>query len=241
MRPVFRSSEQNIDNTGATLVTAQLQALIDETAAAGGILILENGTYQTASLFLKSGMEFHMEENTVLLGTTDESQYPIIDTRVAGIEMKWYPGVLNVNDQKDVVISGGTVNGQGEYWWSKYWGDDMQGGMRKEYDARGLRWACDYDCMRVRNVVVMNSSNVTLKDVTSTRSGFWNFHVCYSHDIHIDGVKITSCGTHSPSTDGIDIDSCHDVLIENCVTSCNDDSICIKSGRDGDGIRVGRP
>lgn len=241
MRPVFRSSEQNIDNTGATLVTAQLQALIDETAAAGGILILENGTYQTASLFLKSGMEFHMEENTVLLGTTDESQYPIIDTRVAGIEMKWYPGVLNVNDQKDVVISGGTVNGQGEYWWSKYWGDDMQGGMRKEYDARGLRWACDYDCMRVRNVVVMNSSNVTLKDVTSTRSGFWNFHVCYSHDIHIDGVKITSCGTHSPSTDGIDIDSCHDVLIENCVTSCNDDSICIKSGRDGDGVRVGRP
>ena len=242
MRPIFKTSAKNIDNTGKTLVTGQLQALIDEAAAAGGIVLLEPGTYLTASLFLGSHMEFRFEEGAVLMGTTDETQYPITPTRAAGIEMDWYPGLLNCNGQTDVPISGkGIINGQGEYWWRKYWGDDMKGGYREIYDAKGLRWACDYDCMRVRNMVIMDSSDITVRDITSTRSGFWNIHVCYSSNVHIDGVKIEACGAHSPSTDGIDIDSCEHVLVENCVTSCNDDSICIKSGRDADGIRVGRP
>lgn len=242
MRKVFQSSEYHIDNTGEHLVTKALQTLIDETSQAGGVLVLERGTYLTAPLFLKSGMEFHFEDGAVLTGTTDESQIPVIPTRAAGVEMDWYPGILNCNGQKDVIISGnGTIDGQGEYWWRKYWGDDGKSGMRGEYDKKGLRWACDYDCMRVRNVVIMESSNITLRDITSTRSGFWNIHICYSDHIHVDGVKITSCGAESPSTDGIDIDSCHDVLVENCITDCNDDSICIKSGRDADGIRVNRP
>ena len=242
MRPMIKTSDYVIDRTGETLVTKELQNLIDRAARENGVLLLEKGTYLTASLFLKSHMEFRFEEGAVLLGTTDESQYPVIPTRVAGIEMDWYPGILNCNQQTDVTISGqGTIDGQGEYWWRKYWGDDLKSGMRKDYDARGLRWACDYDCMRVRNVVVMESENITLKDFASTRSGFWNVHICYSSQIHVDGIRITSCGLHSPSTDGIDIDSCHHVLVENCVTSCNDDSICIKSGRDADGLRVNRP
>ena len=95
--------------------------------------------------------------------------------------------------------------------------------------------------MRVRNLVVMGSDHVTIRDITSYRSGFWNVHICYSSQIHVDGIKIAGCGKSSPSTDGIDIDSCDHVLVENCETSCNDDSICIKSGRDADGYRVGRP
>ena len=242
MRPIFKTSDRQIDDSGSQHVTAELQQLIDDTARAGGILVLEKGIYLTASLFLKSNMEFCFEEGAVLLGTTDESRYPVLPARVAGIEMDWYPGILNCNGQEHVTICGaGTIDGQGEYWWRKYWGDDMQGGMRQEYDRKGLRWACDYDCMRVRNVVIMESADVTLKDFTSSQSGFWNVHICYSRHVHVDGIRISSCGMESPSTDGIDIDSCQHVLVENCITSCNDDSICIKSGRDADGVRVNRP
>lgn len=241
-RPIFYSSAYGIDNSGTRLVTQQLQELIDETAKVSGKLILETGKYLTASLFLKSNMEFHFEEGAVLLATTDESQYPILPTRVAGVEMDWYPGVLNCNGQSHVTVSGnGSINGQGEYWWNKYWGEDQKGGMRKEYDAKGLRWACDYDCMRVRNVVVMDSREVLLRDFTSNQSGFWNVHICYSSHVHVDGIQIMASGKESPSTDGIDIDSCDHVLVENCVTFCHDDSICIKSGRDADGLRVNRP
>ncbi|HEV2280466.1 MAG TPA: glycosyl hydrolase family 28 protein, partial [Acidobacteriaceae bacterium] len=44
-----------------------------------------------------------------------------------------------------------------------------------------------------------------------------------------------------PSTDGIDIDSSRNVLVEHADISDNDDAICLKAGRDADGLRVNRP
>ncbi len=242
MKTIFKTSDIKIDNTGESIVTKELQYLIDEAAKVNGKVILKSGKYQTAALFLKSNIEFCIEENAILLGTTNEDLYYDVKTRVAGIEMDWYPGILNCDNAENVIISGkGIINGNGPYWWNKYWGEDQKSGMRQIYDAKGLRFACDYDCKRVRNVVISNSKNIELKDFTSTDSGFWNVHVLYSKDVVIDGIKIDSHGVHSPSTDGIDIDSSSNVIIKNCITNCNDDSICIKSGRDYDGIRVNRP
>ena len=242
MRQEFRTSELDIDATGATNVTAALQGLIDAAAAAHGVAVIEAGTYLTAPLFVGSDMELRLEEGAVLLGTQDESLLPVVPTRVAGLEMDWYPGVLNVNGQHDVVIRGaGAIDGQGEAWWAKFWGPDTKGGMAADYEARGLRWAVDYDCMRPRNLVVCDSRSVELRDITSRRSGFWNIHVCYSDHVHVDGVHVEACGWNSPSTDGIDIDSSSDVLVERCEVDCHDDNICIKAGRDADGLRVARP
>ncbi len=242
MDKVFKTSSFKIDNTGKKVVTTELQSIIDMAGAVNGKVIIEAGIYLTAALFLKSNIKFHLEKNATLLGTTNEELYFDVKTRVAGIEMKWYPGILNCDNQENVIISGnGIINGNGEYWWNKYWGKDTKSGMRGIYDKQGLRWACDYDCKRVRNVIISNSKNILLKDFTSTQSGFWNVHVLYSNNIHIDGIKIESNAQHSPSTDGIDIDSSYNVLIENCTTNCNDDSICIKSGRDYDGIMINRP
>jgi polygalacturonase len=54
----------------------------------------------------------------------------------------------------------------------------------------------------------------------------------------VDGVTIRE--NKGPSTDGIDIDSSSNILVENCYIECNDDNFCIKSGRDADGLRVNR-
>lgn len=239
---VFRTSDYNITSDGSELVTVKLQELIDETSTNKGKLVVTRGTYLVSSLFLKSNMEFHLEEGAILLATTDETKYPILATRVAGIEMDWYVGVVNITDCKNTTLSGtGVINGSGEFWWDKYWGNDKKSGMRKDYDKNGLRWAVDYDCKRVRNLVVENSENITIKEFKSMQSGFWNVHILYSTNIRIDNIKIENTGGESPSTDGIDIDSSSNVIVENCITSCHDDSICIKSGRDGDGHQVARP
>lgn len=42
-------------------------------------------------------------------------------------------------------------------------------------------------------------------------------------------------------TDGIDIDSSNDVLIEYCSLDCQDDCYTMKSGRGEDGLKVNRP
>ena len=232
----------SIQADGKTIVTESLQKIIDKAHDDNATLVITKGKYLTASIFIRSNMNVIFEDGAELIGTTDEKEYLIIDTRIAGIEMKAYPGILNVNDAENVVISGrGTISGQGRYWWDKYWGEDEKSGYRGEYDAKGLRWAADYDCRRLRNIVVMNSRNITIKDLISSEPGFWNLHVLYSEHVVIDNVFINAGDPHGPSTDGIDIDSSSDVIVRNCTTNTNDDSICIKSGRDADGYRIGRP
>ena len=244
MQKFYNPKDYGAAGDGSALDTAAIQAAADAageaaTAESPQVIILTAGTYLTSSIFLHSNTEFRMEEGSRLLATTDESQYPIIPGRIAGIEMEWPSGVLNILGKQNVKITGhGIVDGEGPYWWNKYWGKDRKGGMRGVYEPKGLRWCVDYDCKRLRNVVVMNSENIVLSDFESTRSGFWNVHVCYSSNVLVTGLYIFD--NMGPSTDGIDIDSCDGVVVEKCRISCNDDSICVKSGRDADGLRVNR-
>lgn len=226
---------------GKTNCSDIIQKAIDEVSSSGGGKVsFRPGIYLTGSIFLKSGVTLEIGEGVELRGIIDETAYPDIWTRVAGIEMEWPAGLINIIDQENVTITGkGTINGQGFYWWNKYWGEDRLGGMRKEYTEKGLRWAVDYDCKRPRNIVVYNSSKINLSGVTLRQSPFWNVHICYSGNVHVNGLTIKD--NQGPSTDGIDVDSSTDVLIENCNIECNDDNICLKAGRDADGLRVNRP
>ena len=66
------------------------------------------------------------------------------------------------------------------------------------------------------------------------------YHVLYTNGFTIDGIDIRAL-EYIPSSDGIDIDSSNDILITSTRIEAHDDCISIKSGRDKDGRRVGRP
>ena len=220
---------------GATNSTKAIQTAIDDCAkAGGGVVAFKPGEYVTGALFVKSNVHLHIDSNVTLLGSQDDSDYPSIATRIAGIEMKWPAALINVNDARNAKISGGgTIDGRGQKWWDRYWA------LRKEYEPRGLRWASDYDAERVRLMVVSKSSDVTIENLSLKRSGFWTVQVVYSDHVTVDGIKITD--NKGPSTDGVDIDSSSYVLVQNCDIDNNDDDICLKAGRDYDGLRVNRP
>ncbi|PTX92582.1 glycoside hydrolase family 28 protein [Opitutus sp. ER46] len=223
-----------------TPVTGAIQRAIDAAAVAGGVVTFAPGVYLTGSLFLKSDVELRVDQGVELRAVQDEAAFPDIWTRVAGIEMTWPAALINICDQKRVRITGGgTINGRGEFWWDKFWGPDEKGGMLRDYEARNLRWAVDYDCKRPRLMLVYRSSDVTLHNLVLKRSGFWTVHVCFSDHVTVDGIVIRE--NLGPSSDGIDIDSSCDILVQNCDVDCNDDALCLKSGRDADGLRVGRP
>lgn len=221
--------------------TGAIQRAIDAAAAAGGgVVTFSPGVYLTGSVFLKSHVELRVDAGVELRAVQDESAFPGIWTRVAGIEMTWPAALINVCDQEHARITGGgTINGRGEYWWNKFWGPDERGGMLRDYEARGLRWAVDYDCQRPRLVLIYRSRQVQIENLTLKRSGFWTVHVCFSSHVTVDGVVIRE--NLGPSSDGIDIDSSCDVLVQNCDVDCNDDALCLKAGRDADGLRVNRP
>ena len=157
---------------GVTNSTAAIQKTIDDCSKSGGIVSFEKGAYVTGALFLKNGIDLRVDDGVTLLGSQDDGDYPRAPTRVAGIEMTWPSALINVNDAKNVKISGGgTIDGRGKKWWDKYWA------LRREYEPKGLRWASDYDAERVRLMVIARSSDVTVENVSLKRSGFWTVQI----------------------------------------------------------------
>ena len=234
----FQVQDYGAKGDGVTLNTTAIQNTIEAASKTGGTVVFKPGVYLTGAIFLKSGTHLQIDEGVELRGVQDLSGYPIMPTRVAGIEMDWPAALINVYEQSNVTITGkGIVDGDGKVWWDKYW--KMR---REEYEPKGIRWAADYDCRRPRLIQIYKSSGVNLEGLTLKRSGFWTVHVCYSTKVNVAGITIRNNeGGHGPSTDGIDLDSSSDVLVERCDIECNDDAICLKAGRDADGLRVNRP
>ena len=234
----FVANDYGAMGDGVTLNTVPIQKAIDAAAAAGGTVTLKPGIYLTGSLFLKGGVSLDVPEGVTLIGSQRLEDYPMLPTRIAGIEMTWPAALINVRDQHNVVVGGkGTIDGDGPIWWKSYWD------LRATYEPRGLRWASDYDARRPRLILIQNSSEVQLGGgILLKRSGFWTVQILYSHDVHVDGVTIRNNeGGKGPSTDGIDIDSSRKILVEHADIDVNDDALCLKAGRDSDGLRVNRP
>ncbi len=235
---IFTVNEYGAVSDGKTVNSAFIQKAIDDCAAkGGGIVVFKPGTYVTGSIFVKTNVHLRIDKEVLLLGSEDFADYPEMDTRIAGIEMKWPAALINIINAKNAAVTGsGIVNARGKFCWDKYWT------MRKDYDTKGLRWIVDYDAKRVRTLLVQNSSDISLKGVTFKNAGFWTVQLLYSDHITVDGLIIKNNEDgNGPSTDGVDVDSSSWILIENCDIDCNDDNFCLKAGRDWDGLRVNRP
>jgi polygalacturonase len=234
----FDAARYGARGDGVTLNTSAIQRAIDAAAGKHGTVVFRPGTYLTGAIFVKSGVTLKLDKGVTLLGSQDIKDYPIMPSRIAGIEMNWPAALVNVYKQEGVAIVGqGTIDGNGKLFWQSYWD------LRKGYQQRGLRWAADYDAGRPRLVQVFDSSMVTIGGgLLLRRSGFWTVHLCYSHDVTIDGVTIRNNDDgHGPSTDGIDIDSSRHILVAHADIAANDDAVVMKAGRDADGLRVARP
>src|ERR1039457_1512247 len=235
---IFLANSYGAKADGVTLNTTSLQKAIDAAAVVGGTVSVKPGTYLTGSLFLKSGVTLDLPEGATLIGSHKLEDYPMLPTRIAGIEMSWPAALINVRDQQHVTITGkGTIDGDGPVWWKSYWD------LRATYEPKGLRWASDYDARRPRLILIQNSFEVQLGGgILLKRSGFWTVQILYAHEVHVDGVIIRNNeGGKGPSIDGIDIDSSRKVLVEHADIDVNDDALVLKAGRDSDGLRVNRP
>ena len=238
LKKLFNVNEFGAKGDGTTLDTGAIQTAIDRAAAVGGTVTFAPGKYLSGSIFLKSGVTLLVPEGATMVGSDKLADYLTLPTRIAGIEMTWPAALINVRDQTHVTITGkGIIDGDGPPWWKSYWD------LRAAYEPRGLRWASDYDARRPRLVLVQDSSQVSIGGgIELKRSGFWTVQILYSHDVHVDGVVIRNNeGGRGPSTDGIDIDSSRSILVEHADIDVNDDALCLKAGRDADGLRVNRP
>lgn len=91
------------------------------------------------------------------------------------------------------------------------------------------------------NLLVFNQcKKVMLEGVTFQNSPAWCLHPLMCEDLTVRNVQVKN-PWYAQNGDGIDVESCKNVLIENSVFDVGDDGICIKSGRDAEGRKRGMP
>jgi polygalacturonase len=221
---------------GKTSNTTAIQSAIENCAKdGGGVVVVPAGTFVSGSIFLKPGVNLCVEKGGVLKGSQDTNDYLWINTRIAGFEMKWPAALINVSNVTGVELSGsGTIDGSGERWWKEYWA--TRAGQKDGSDPH-------FKVPRPRLIHIYDSRKVVVRDLLLKDSAFWNLQLTYCDGVEVHKLRVRA--PHEPvkaaSSDGIDIDSTRNVLITGCDIECDDDAICLKAGRDADGLRVNRP
>ena len=204
--------------------TKALQAVIDQAAhEGGGIVVIPKGTFLTGSLFFRPGTHLHLEKGAVLKGSQSIADYPVVETRIEGQTCKYFAALVNADHVDGFTITGpGTIDGSGKSFWQAFW-------IRRLWNPE----CTNKDEQRPRLTFISNSSNVTLQDVRLINSPFWTNHIYKCDHVRFLDLYIYSSTTDikGPSTDAIDIDACHDVVVRGCYMNVNDDAVVLKGGK----------
>ncbi len=94
------------------------------------------------------------------------------------------------------------------------------------------------DFLRPNMFSFTSCKNILLEGVTFQNSPAWCLHPLLSEHITLKNIRAKN-PWYAQNGDGIDLESCHNVLIEDCLFDVGDDGICIKSGRDEEGRKRG--
>jgi polygalacturonase len=240
---------------GADLCTGAIrQAIAAASAKGGGTIYFPAGIFVTGPIHLPSHITLYLDAGSVLKFSTNLDDYlPMVPSRWEGIEVTNFSPLIYAQNATDIAIRGrGTLDGQGQAWWKRL-SQLKSGGTNQPLD----KWRQEFarlnphplvsegyttlakGFLRPPFVQPCNCTNVLIEGVTIINSPFWTITPLYCENVTVQSVVIRN--PQSPNTDGINPDSCRHVHISNCHISVGDDCITIKSGRDADGRRVGRP
>jgi len=214
---VYRSPKEG----GAENDTSGLQEAIDHLGEDEFLSI--RGVYRVTALFLKDNLCIHLPRGSKLLGDTDRNAFPILraDEEKNGIVLGTWEGraddcfasILTGIGVENVCLYGeGVIDCEAQHsdWWTNH---------RKKRTAR-----------RPKGIFLHTCRNVVLEGVTVCNTPSWNQHPFYSRNLKYINLTLLN-PSDSPTTDGIDPESCDNVLIVGTRISVGDDCIAIKSGK----------
>ena len=96
------------------------------------------------------------------------------------------------------------------------------------------------DFLRPNLIMLTSCKKVLLQGVTFQNSPAWNLHPLMCENVTVRNVYAKN-PPYAQNADGIDVESCKNVVIENSTFDVGDDGICVKSGRDEAGRKRGMP
>jgi unsaturated rhamnogalacturonyl hydrolase len=212
--------------------------------AGGGIVLIPAGDWITGAIHLKSNVNLHIASGATVHFSNDLDDYlPLVHVRVEGVECYNYSPLIYAPHAVNIAITGkGTLHGHGRWWWSwfkKNHRSDRLKASKVPFKERPYGKGAGLEGLRPSFIMPWKSKNILIEGVTLIESPMWNVHPVYSENIIVRGITIDSLD--SPNGDGINPDSCKNVLIEYNYLQTGDDAVTIKSGFNEDGLNIGIP
>ena len=210
--------------------TERIQGEIDAAAAkGGGRVVIAKGVHPCGTLYLRSGVELHLEKGAVLSGGTRSEDY---DDAIPSREIYQYAaskkGVMLkkafifAENAENIAITGpGVIDGNGPAF----------------YDHNTVLWERFWakpPCSRPRMIVFINCRGIRLEGTTFKDAPLWTMWLRHCEDITVSKVRVEA-EIKMVNSDGIDFDDCRHVRVGDSYFRTGDDAIvlrAIKTGRE---------
>ncbi len=237
--PSFKDTTYSISDT--LNFRENLNKVIAQVSAnGGGTVTIEPGTYNVkGSIFMRSDINLHLSEGVILNFSPNPGDYlPVVKTRWEGTFIMNYSPLIYAIGQQNFAITGkGKIDGNCKDIWASWKQKQKASKMRARQmgsDKVPLedRIFGEGHFLRPPGIQFIECKNILLEDFTIKSTPFWTINPVLSENITVRRLKIQSGTTND---DGIDPESCKNVLIESCTINTHDDCIAIKAGRDQDG------
>ena len=208
---VFDVEDYGAVGDGAAMDTEAIQKTIDAChAEGGGVVRVPAGDFQIGTIWLRSNITLSLDHGASLLGSQN-----IADYKTEGLSKPREGGphcLVYAENARNIVIEGlGVIDGRGT----------------PEHFPR-IRSGGRETSKRPRLIRMVNCDQLTFSGVTYRRPAFWGLHLIDCRNIHFNAVTIRF-RNNGYNNDGLDLDGCENVLIENCDIDSGDDAICLKS------------
>jgi polygalacturonase len=242
--PTLTASSSNaaVADANAKNSAAIKSAIAACSAAGGGRVIIPAGRWHAGPIHLRSNINLHISDRAeIIFSDCIEDYLPVVPVRVGGIELLNYSPLIYAKDCENIAITGaGKLNGNARVWWPWKTRETRE---IFQLQSRGIppetRIYGNHDAaIRPSFVTFYNCKNILMEGFTIGSGPNWTIHPVYCENIIIRRVHVLTDG---PNNDGIDPDSCRNMLIEHCVFDTGDDCVVLKSGYNEDGWRVNRP
>ena len=185
----------------ATGATLQTEKIHAAIAAVpkAGTLFVPPGLYLTGAVTLKSNMTLYLAGGAVLKGSPDPAHYPP-DTNSWHWAAQYFVGAPGAENLR--IAGHGVLDGNGSVLRAQQCGPHL--------------------------LVLRDCKNVTVENISVRDPAAWCVHPINCDRATIRNVK-SVCNRDVLNTDGFDITSCRDTVVENSFQYCSDDGAVIKT------------
>ena len=202
---VYNIRDFGAEPGGAAPCTQAIQNAVDQCAKdGGGTVLFPPGAWLTGTVYLESHVTIRLENGCTVLGSKEKGQYgrPRTPLGQAGETFSTWAIFAGRNVEHVAICGQGTIDGQGANF--KY----KEGARPKNLYFDGCR-------------------DVLIEGVRLRNAGSWMQHYRNCDRLRIRDISVFNHVSYN--NDGLNIDSCRDVVILGCTVDSDDDGIVLKS------------